>query len=201
MHHSAPSGDGVAVHRAEQALRDRFEELLRSHVGPVERFRHAVQIARAVSRDDEIVRLHSGADQVHAAQEGFVVGVESGNDGFHVVRAESLFVEHCAEQMTEDLRRHVPLFRQLVQVEAVVHEVFDGLHVRGEATQADVHFGLHAKQFGEVRGDRCQILTQATVGSNGDAVFARHGDHCGAIVVHGVAIFLVLFKWASLQFR
>jgi len=184
VHHSTPPGNGVAVHRTEQALRNGFKQFVRCHVGPVQRFRHAVQVSRAIARHAKVVRLHSRANQVHAGQKGLILVVETANDGFHVVRTEPLFVQQRAHQVTHDRRRHVPLFGQLVQIDAVVQLVLDRLHVRRETRQTDKDLGLHGKQFGKVRGDGGQVLTQATVGGDGDAVFARHGDDCRAVVVH-----------------
>ena len=192
VHDAAPAGNGVAVHRTQQTLRNGFKELVGLQIGAPQRFGQPVQIARAIAADDKIVRLHAGANEIHAAEKGFVIVIESGNDGFHVVGTKALFVQQRAHEMRKHGRGHVPLFRQLIQLNAVVQLVLDGLHVRRQSAQPDINLGLEAEYLGEIRGDGGEILAEAPIRRNGDAVFARHGDNGGAVVVHTACAIIII---------
>lgn len=57
------------------------------------------------------------------------------------------------------------------------------LHVGGEPSQADVKLIMDAKHLLKICAERLSLHAKATVGSDGDAVIADHGNHGSAIVL------------------
>mmetsp|Transcript_16735 Transcript_16735/g.46853 ORF Transcript_16735/g.46853 Transcript_16735/m.46853 type:complete len:218 (-) Transcript_16735:135-788(-) len=182
VHNASPARHGIAIHAAQQRLRQRLEQLIRLQVRLIQGLAHSVEVARAISGHHEVVALDLRSDQVHRRQEGLAFGVQPGDDRLAEVRAESLLVQHGRQQVGENCGRHVALLLELVEVHPEFQQVPQGLHIRGQSAQPHVELGRHLEDLCEVARHRVQLDSQSAVGGNPDAVLARHGHDRGSVV-------------------
>jgi len=185
VYDGAPSAGGVSVGGVEQRLRRRFEQSVGVHIRFPKRLAHPVKLLRASTRYHEILRLHRATDKIQGTDEGFVrLGLQTGDDGFDEVRAESSLVQQIGNHRHEGLGLDVPVLPERVQLQAEFQPIVNGLDIGGEAGETDVEFGSHFKDFGKVHSDRLELDSVAEIRGDRDAVFPGHRDAGTAVVRH-----------------
>lgn len=189
---SAVAAQAVAVARGEHRLRDGLEELLRLHILSPERLAHAVERLAARARAHVVLGLVGRADEVGGAEEDVAVLGHASDHGLGEVGAESTLVEHRLAERGERLAGDLALLAELVHVEAELELGHEGLLVGAEAGEADGAAVVDEGDLGHVHGDGLELLAQAHVGGNGEALLAGHGDD-GTTVVLGNGHFFFFF--------
>mmetsp|Transcript_33193 Transcript_33193/g.87234 ORF Transcript_33193/g.87234 Transcript_33193/m.87234 type:complete len:291 (-) Transcript_33193:112-984(-) len=185
MYFAAPTSKAVAVDAREQALREHLEQVVSLQIGLVQGLAQTVHSLRAITSQDEVVRVHLSAEQVHAAEVRLVFGsLQAANHRLAKVRPEALLIEQVGHHVREDSRTHVTLFAQPVHVAAEDKLLLQSLHVGGEPCHATHGFVVHLKSLSHLTRDGLVPQPVAPVARNGNAVFASHADDSGTVVRH-----------------
>merc|ERR1719330_1095121 len=138
MHNAAPTSEAIAVHSREQALRKSLKELILVHAWPPERLTHAVQLLGGGARNDEVLSLRHGTNEIEGAHERFVIRVEASNDGLREPRTEALLVQHRGDHVPDHLGLHRALFLEAEELDAEVQQLTHRLHIGGEPGETDI---------------------------------------------------------------
>jgi hypothetical protein len=136
VHNRAPTGERISVHRVQQRLRDRLEQILRLQIRLPQALGDTKQLLARRAGDDKVLCKVDAPDQVCRGDERLVPArrrlVQASDDGLDKVRAEAAFVERRGDEVGERLWLDFTLF-------------FDGVHVHPVAE----HFAAVVRAGGE----------------------------------------------------